>query len=319
VFGFAEKVTVLPLLTNPATLAVDESQFYISEGATVFIFSLKDYKIKAKFGKAGIGPKEFNLGLQRRLSLTVLKDKLVINSTNKVSFYTKDGKFINEYKTFRQLSFFYKPFGDQYIGIHTNRKQSNSPSIQFVLSIFNPNFKIIKSIAKFDFLKKGNLQFPVVFPICKVYRKKILALSGKKFELSIFNAKGDLVSTIYRDYQPIKVLDDYKKGIHYYLKRTIGANYAMIENMIKFDNYFPAIRNFYVTGNKIYILTYLKKDEKIECFIYDTNWKFYKKVFLPIYMKNPIRFYPFSIRQNKLFQLTENNDEVWEFHVTKIE
>jgi hypothetical protein len=38
---------------------VDKNQLYITDGASVFIYSLKDYQLQKKFGKRGEAPGEF--------------------------------------------------------------------------------------------------------------------------------------------------------------------------------------------------------------------------------------------------------------------
>jgi len=93
-FVFSEKVSVLPDIMKPHLIAVDNDQLYISEDTTVYIYSLKDYKLKCKFGKQGEGPEEFN----RYAIVIPQQDSLVINSRGKVSYFSKDGKYIKEIK-----------------------------------------------------------------------------------------------------------------------------------------------------------------------------------------------------------------------------
>ena len=95
-----EVVTSFPDLLKPTGLVIDEDNLYITEDITVYIFSMKDFKLIKKFGKKGEGPREFN----RFAAITPLKDKLLINSMSKISYYTKDGEYINEIKVKGGLS-----------------------------------------------------------------------------------------------------------------------------------------------------------------------------------------------------------------------
>ena len=45
------KVTVIPLpdLVNPASVTLDENQLYITEGTSIYIYSLPDFKLIKKW------------------------------------------------------------------------------------------------------------------------------------------------------------------------------------------------------------------------------------------------------------------------------
>ena len=103
-----EVIATLPDLLNPTGLVIEDENMYITQDITVYIYSLKDFKLKKKFGKKGEGPQEFN----QFAAITPLKDKLLINSMSKISYYTKDGEYINEIKTKGGFSFIYQPLGE---------------------------------------------------------------------------------------------------------------------------------------------------------------------------------------------------------------
>ncbi|MCP4157863.1 MAG: hypothetical protein GY757_59690, partial [bacterium] len=60
-FSFAKKNVPLSDLVNPRMLVVDQSnnELFITDGVNVNIYSLTDFKLKKRFGKAGEGPQEF--------------------------------------------------------------------------------------------------------------------------------------------------------------------------------------------------------------------------------------------------------------------
>jgi hypothetical protein len=92
----AVKIVPLPQLQKPNTLAVDDNQIYIADGTSLYIYSLKDFSLKKKFGRDGEGPQEF----KRKIYLiNIQHDYIVINSLGKVSYFAKNGKFIKEMKT----------------------------------------------------------------------------------------------------------------------------------------------------------------------------------------------------------------------------
>jgi hypothetical protein len=109
--AYAGKLAALPGHLVPNALAVGDNYFYITENSTVYVYSMKDFKLVKKFGKKGEGPREF----KGTSTLTVLTDQLMVNSTGKVSFYTIDGTYLKEFNnivsghTFNQL-------GSRFIG-----------------------------------------------------------------------------------------------------------------------------------------------------------------------------------------------------------
>ena len=94
----------------------------------------------------------------------------------------------------------------------------------------------------------------------------------------------------------------------------------MIENRLKFPSSFPAIKRFFVTDGKVYVQTYLKKGEKAEFFVFDLKGKLLKQFFLPIVMNDILeQFYLFCIKNGKLYQLIEDEDESWHIDARDIE
>jgi hypothetical protein len=73
------------------------------------------------------------------------------------------------------------------------------------------------------------------------------------------------------------------------------------------------------TGKKLYVMTWRRKNQQNEFFIFDENLKLIRKSFLPLAYRNAILPAPFAIRNNKLYQLVENEDtEEWELHISEI-
>ena len=54
----AEEV-ILAEIFNPSSIKVDDQKIYIVQDVNTFIYSVKDFKLINKFGKAGEGPREF--------------------------------------------------------------------------------------------------------------------------------------------------------------------------------------------------------------------------------------------------------------------
>lgn len=88
--GFSQKEVPLPDIMNPNSIVIDNQQIYIVQEVNVFIYSLKDFSLINKFGKAGEGPREFKKVPQPwipSISLYLAGDKLMINSVGKITFF----------------------------------------------------------------------------------------------------------------------------------------------------------------------------------------------------------------------------------------
>lgn len=322
---FGKKLAELKEHSKPAFLVMDPyiSKFYIVEDAFIYIYSSDNYNLEFKFGKAGEGPQEFRV-IQGRdgLSVMPLKDSLLINSIRKMSFFTKNGKFIKELNTGAlSMSMRFQPIGNRYASLGINM-EGGIQSINFSLNLYNDKFEKIKEIQKINAVQKGLLQFPIVSPIFYVVDDKIITMTGEDFVINIFNADGNKISSISREYEKIKVTDNYKNGVHNFYKNAPNYKqyYESMKNMFQFSTYFPTIQTFLVADNRIYIQTYLQENGKYEFFVYDINGKFLKRLFLSIIYSNSIKPFPFTIMHNRLYQLIENEKtELWELHGEDIE
>ena len=57
--AFAGQLKELPEIFNPSSISINDQYIYIVQDVNVFVYSLKDFKLVTKFGKAGEGPQEF--------------------------------------------------------------------------------------------------------------------------------------------------------------------------------------------------------------------------------------------------------------------
>lgn len=319
--SYGKKLATLPGLFRPYFIVMDDQQLYVCHGVELRIYSLKDFSLKAKFGKPGEGPQEFKPPAAGAFALTVYPhtDYLLVSSIGKVSFYSKEGKFIKERKVpvFGELTGAYKPIGDKFVGMGIAAGAEVTFDLTF--NLYDGEFKKIKEIYRQGFMKRGSLTFPIVAPVFFINDNKIVVPGGQEFAVNILNAEGEKLTSITREYDRLKIDDEYKKGVHEHFKLVNRDQYPIIKNILTFADIFPAIQGFVVDDGKIYILTYLKKDGKYEHFIYDLDGKFLKHLFLPIAYSTGLMPSPFTFKNDTLYQLIENEDEEeWEIHAVEI-
>ena len=79
------KVVILPHVNGPNNIAVDEEKIYITQRATIYIYSRNDYRFIGRFGKKGEGPGEFRLDDDNTVFLGVRSNDLIVNSVGRIS------------------------------------------------------------------------------------------------------------------------------------------------------------------------------------------------------------------------------------------
>jgi DNA-binding beta-propeller fold protein YncE len=139
---YAVKVVPMPDVTYPRVIVIEDDHMYIAETSTVYIYSLKDFKLIKKFGKVGEGPGEFIPPPQKYpLGISVSKDHLLVASRGRLSYFTKNGDYVKEIKIkdIRPKTFY--PFGDTLFG-NSVRTTEEVAYITFNLTI--KSLKILK-------------------------------------------------------------------------------------------------------------------------------------------------------------------------------
>lgn len=318
---FSEKVATLSPLKKPYEIQVDKDRLYITEGPVIFIFSAKDFKLIKKFGKRGEGPQEFKLNQGTDVvGLHILPDYLQVNSLGRISFFNKDG-------TFKRVMMntggdWFQPVGKNYVGIQRLYDKTNT---RFrIFNLYDEKCKKLKEIYR----EKDGIQIrrnefnPISwFPISyRTYKDKIFIDSREK-KILVYDQDGKKLYDIIIDDELLPVTsDDKARYKRYYEKEDpYWRNYwPRLKSMVKWPSHFPLIMNYHVKENKIFILTFKKKDDNAEFLILDLKGKLLQKVFLPLKKIDLLDYYPYTIDEGRLFQLIENQEtENWELYQVK--
>ena len=317
---FAGKVAVFPNLKRPHQLAVDNDQIYIIDGGTIYIYSLKDFVLKKKFGKVGEGPQEFKEWSQKKgIVFDAHDDRIVVTSRGKISLFLKNGECEKEIKT--MLARNVQAIGKQFIG----SERSYSGKV-----LFYKLYQYSSEMERLNFIfeKESHIQlrqgkgwtiFAAPFEFC-VNDNKIYVAAEDDFVIRVFDSKGKSLLPIRMEYKKLKLSVEQKKGIYDYLKTDplYRDSFERIKKITNIPDYFAAIRKIKVADGNLYVETYRKSGEKTEFFIFDKKGKLLKQVFLPIVEYNLENSFPYAFKNGKLYQLIENEDEEYELHVTLI-
>lgn len=314
VFVQAEKVAVIEEVLKPVSIAVDDTQLYITEGATIFIYSLKDYKFIKKFGREGQGPKEFARLPGIEISVNVATEDIIVNSFGKVSFFSKDGSFKREIKS-KGLGFLFTPIKENYVGlgrIVEDRDAYNT--INFYDAELNrgqeiARMKIGNPEKKLELLKK-TMSFVV-------YENKVYLAGEEGFVIKVLDHTGQELYSITREYKRIKFDSRFEKEIREGMKKLAPGQYEFLKNRLEFPDYFPAISFLFIDNNKIHTGTWNLQQDKLEFYIFDLKGKLLKTQFVTFaFQEGSLTPYPLNFKNGKLYQLIENEEEEWELHIS---
>lgn len=317
----AKKVATLTEIKTPKGLAVDDTQLYITENATVFIYSLKDFKLLKKFGKRGEGPQEFKTLPHVPVSVDVTTNKIIAGSMGKVSYFTKKGEFINEIRA-KSLALKIKPYTGGFLGWSQARYKG---AIYNTVCLYDENLEkkqeVFRMKDSFQGKGKGYRILHNVFAYHFI-KGKIIIPGNEDARIEIFDTNMKKLSTITLDQERKKVDADFKKKLINELKTSPETKtvYPMLKPIIFPDN-FPVIADFFVDdidGGIIYVKTWKREKGTNEFFTYDLNGKFIKRILIPIKNETDISSYPTTVKNGVLYQLVENEKEEWEFHASKI-
>lgn len=327
------EVVSLPGLLRPDSVTVGEDYVYITDFPTIYIFNRQDFSLVKKFGRSGEGPREF----LQFACVFIRGDDLFVCDNVKVLLYTKDGKYKKE---IRARNFIWRelmPVGNKFIG----KGRFNENKIEYIsLNLYDGALNQEKQVLKYRFWGQGylgkmnnivdyrNIQY---IP----YNGKIFVKPGEKaFIIDVYDTSGGKLYRIQRDYEKIPVTDTDIKRYHDYFRTYSRArrNYEQVKKKLGFYTVFPAIQTFTAADDKIYVVTYKKRDGNSEVLVLDLKGKLLKTVFLPLFKSDELFFRSiennifrrinnstFAIKDGKLYRLILDEEaEIWELHVTDV-
>lgn len=317
---YGKVATVLEEPGKVTGIAVDDQQLYVIEQTTIHIYKLKDYSYVKKFGQKGEGPKEF----RSMAIVTPLKDRLFIVSSGKVSYFTKDGVFQSEKKVPGGITAgrSFKPIGDKFIG---SSNSQGDDGMYGIVNIYDSQLNKIKELTRVKAGDAGGhklnlFNFALLYD---AYGNKAYVDARNGFSIRVLDLEGNETSTIQqKDYKQRKFTDDDLNAINSMMKKMMGdQRYELMKDRFQWPGHYPIFLKFIIdpVAKKLALVTWKTVDGKNECYIYNLDGKFEKRVLLEIKLINGVEAYPFTICGGKYYQVIDNDEEEqWELHVTKL-
>ena len=328
---YGEKIATLPELTKPESITMDKDELVAVEGATIFVYSTRDFKLLRKFGKQGQGPGELTAAPNYSNKISLFPDHILVESLNKLVYFSREGKLLKEIKKTRFNMIQTMPLGDNFVvnKMDFNQKEKK---VFHCIALHNAELKEIRELYRMDFMQQGQPPNGVIdmlfdYPAVRIYNGKIfIEQSAHGFIIEIFNSDGKKLNRIQKNYQKIKVTQKYKDEVFSRLKGDrlikLMGGWQNFKKLFKlhFPDAFPPIQGFDVSQDKIFVQTYKEVDNKYEFIVMDFQGKILKRIFLPKFRNVSLVGSILGtkldlIHGNHLFYLLEDeDDEEWHLY-----
>ena len=153
-----------------------------------------------------------------------------------------------------------------------------------------------------------------------VGNSKIYLFNSDKFLIQIINLDGSKDTPIAVDYSAVKITSQIRERLwDFYKTVRYRRNWEQFKSRLEVPSHFPALQMIQAADGKLYIQTYKNQEGRSEFYIFKRDHTLEKVVMLPLAQPNAREFYPFYIKNGKLFQLVENEDEeAWILHIHDI-
>lgn len=336
--AWSEKLGELRDVLMPQTVKVDGNELFVVEDHFIYIYTLDDLKLKARLGKSGQGPGEFNLDPSRTIVLSVFPDKLMAESRFKIISYSRDGAFLEERKknpnVLQTL-----PVGSHFAVLRL--KFEDEGKLYFSVDLLDGEFNELKELYRQKFFQFENKVYlmPDALHFTVVENKIFVDESPDGYVIEVFDAKGNSVDVIRRDWRRLEVFDAHKKqALDDYLdipffKRMIDQNgKAAFQSYIKQQNFvypetFPAIEEMVYADGKLYVKTFEKEAGQEVFYVHDLADGGVEKLKLPEVQKVPFLVRVQGDKKTYTFDhgtfyylkhIDVEEDEYWEVHALKV-
>lgn len=317
----AEKVATLNEIFRTDQVEVDKDRLYIVDHTKVFVYSLKNYKLEAKFGEQGEGPKEFKIRPGDRVYVYPIGNYIYVDSLGKVSIFTKKGEYVKEMRAVKGA--YFTPVGDN--AFVAEGSIEDGKNVYTTINIFDKNLNMGKELYRRMDIFQKNTNTAMLFDVAlafKASKDRIFITGEEGFVVSIFDLKGKELFKIEREYKKRPITQKDKDDVFDWYKHDPRYNeehYQRIKQILRFPDYFPAIEDIIVKDEKLYVRTYNVKDDKYELVVFDMNGKYLNTYYVYLKRMNPLEPYDFDIANGNIYQVIEDEEtEKWDLHILPI-
>ncbi|MCP4221572.1 MAG: hypothetical protein GY765_43510, partial [bacterium] len=213
------KTMVLPEILKPVLMTFHDNHLYVLQDTSIYIYSVKDLKLVKKFGRQGEGPKEFMARpFGPPMTMSFSNGELVVNSNNKLSYFTPKGDYLREMKAPANTVFYQFKKNFIAVGPVMDDKQNFFITFRFMANDFKTKSTLVTTDLNLN--NSSTVIMPIgPFAYNPVYKDKVvLAPDSEKFIIDIYDVNGKLERRLEKNFEKISIDDKYRKDIHSWFK-----------------------------------------------------------------------------------------------------
>jgi hypothetical protein len=285
------------------------------------LYSMKDFKYLNQIVKRGQGPGEVPYVPHPAIN----SETITLYSMQKCLFFTREGKYIKEFTTPKARVSYIASIGDRFLVV-THGMDDNKHFEDYSIYFQEPDNELVYETLIYYFSAplgqiKNNKEPYDLFAgfseaiICE--DKIIISDNTRGLFAEIYDNKGKKISRVKMDIDRVKVpqenIDVFINGLKKYGQWDLFKS-RYYEN---FSEYYPYFYRLLAEKNKLYFLTYNKKEEEREVIVTDWKGNVIKHAYVP--WVDYGRTLKYAISNETFYYLVENEDnEEWELHAARI-
>lgn len=257
---------LLPDLMSPETILVDSHQVFIVDSPRILIYGKENMKLRRVIGSVGKGPDQFQAVPRRgiRLRAYIDEDRLVVNSHQRVSQFSKQGEFHWSKMPYDQTQYVI-PFGNRFVVAYFYIHVGTGKSSKHIL-FFNKDLEFEKKITEGPLGsgsargfggpdRKMHVDEVPMFYHALTYKDQVYIVHNSEgLHIDVYNDDGDLQRMIRHDWKGPLIQDDYRDK----RRNEIYDRYGAYRSSIVVDEVeqFPACKNVIIADDRIHVFTY---------------------------------------------------------------
>ncbi len=321
----AEKLATLTQPASPSNIYIHNGQLFVADFPSIHVYSMKDFKLIKTFGRQGEGPGEF----MRFVRILFQGEHIVVHNALRLAYFSKDFVFQKQRRVPETFDRGLKFMGDHFIAAYNEPKPGSKDLVDQTVNLYDNNIKKICEFYRQSYYFKLNRTVNAIY-LPEVGRRTGIRFfvegeklfvegeDGETGNIHVFDKTGKKISTINHKFPKLKVTKEHLQAAedHFTLRRRRLIFILKERKQLVIPDYFPAIHYLHIGGGRIYVSPYQLKEGKNQFFIMDLEGKLIKEVLVPVQKQDMFTFYPMTISNGILYQLSENQeeDEDWELH-----
>jgi len=310
------------------SFSLDEDRIYVwDDSCVVHIYSRNNFAHLGQFGRKGQGPAEF----QFIAYIHVLPDRLCIGSGQKISYFSKDGKFLKTFTNPNATTGGYMSLGSNFVGTRYLPGDPKNSLVTIAISLYDPKFDLVKELYRANIHKamvynfENEKQDVWVVRDCFKYEvwddRLYVGNTGEGFFFAVFDGRGERLYDINRSYEKRKISAGDIKNMMAEFREILGEQeFKRRKNIINdylFAEYYPAYADFLIADGKLYTFSYPVPNRPILTTIMDLRGNLLRAVEIPESERHgPYGRQFYCVQKGKYYHILYNYEsDKWELYV----